>query len=231
MSAPAMEGESDMSRSSIWRGDVSQPTLITFDGFCGSGKSTQSRRLNDYLVVSGEKEVFVCEKDPAYANLNKISHLLLQAQSLISKGYDSRLIGLIDRMTQIQVKFHDRDLWGRYGIFLSDWYWDAIIHYAQDDDILDAFMKVASADGAVLPSLSFLLQISLEECNKRLRVREADRVMMMTDKSILFSEDDTYYENARWLSSKLDFFHVIDGMKSEDEVFEDILAIYKEQVG
>ena len=197
--------------------------LITFDGVCGSGKTTQMQRLEDYLLESGKHDVFIPERDAYFQNIRKSLSRFHKVRDSLSFGFVNRFTDVLDSLSVIKAQQNDCKLWKDKDIVLSDWYWNSIIQFGRDKNVLDAFQDLAKANNGYLPFMSFILRCSEPECRKRIRERST------TPHLEIFSYDESNYnESIEWLSSELGFVFIIDGMQSEDDVHQDIITSFEE---
>ena len=203
--------------------------LITFDGLSGSGKYTQSNHLCDHFGIEWVQDD--C--------LNTMMHV---AERVIG---DKDLIG---RMTlwiaavrlSYQFDWHKRDL------FTMNSFWRFVIEtftwgdFDNVDVLLDAVDTLLIEDrNDILPVCSFYLDISGYESSVRFIKREAQwsglsgspsdiKIEGLGENPEIIERDNRLIKITNHLADRYPFFHVIDGMRSEQEVFDDILRISEE---
>ena len=91
----------------------------------------------------------------------------------------------------------------------------------------------------ILPLCSFYLDISGYESSVRFIKREAQwsnisdspdgiKIEGLSEKPEIIERDRRFKEIVHHLADRFSFFHIIDGMRTEDEVFTDIIRLTEE---
>lgn len=198
--------------------------FITFEGIEGSGKSTQAKRLYEYLINIGIKAYLT--REPGGTSIGKkIREILLSHWEENFPSIAELLLYQADR--NIHVNNIIKPLLQQDYIVISDRFYDsttAYQHYARgiDYSIVDYLNKLATE--GIKPHITFLLDLPVQEAFKRLN-REKDR---------LESEGLNFHQKVREGFLKIadmekDRVIVLDGLKSPDEIFNQILNILKER--
>lgn len=195
--------------------------FITFEGIDLSGKSTQIKLLKNYLENNNKKVITV--REPGGTQISeKIRDILLDKVHLKMEYLTEFLLFSASRQ-QLTKEIILPYLKKKYFV-LSDRYYDSSTAYQGYGGMLDLSMikkinKIAT-DGLV-PDLTFLINISIEECIKRKKLmrKKEDRI---EQKKI------SYYKKV--ISGYLKIadnnnrrFVVIDGSKSIDEIHKEII--------
>lgn len=195
--------------------------LITFEGIDGSGKSTQAKRLYEHLKSLGYKVSLY--RDPGSTELaEKIRELIL--------GFE------IDPTTELLL----------FECARSSLMWEKILPDLRDSKvvIVDRFIDSTMAYqgygreinlGTVnilnhiairgrKPDITFLLNVPLEMAlerikGKRTRFEDKDYLRRVRDAYILIAHEQK------------DRIVMLDGTRSEEEVFMDVLKVLKERFG
>lgn len=192
--------------------------FITFEGGDGSGKTTQSRRLADWLARSRE---VVFTREPGGTPLGaEIRQLLLHTGGDIHDRAEA-LLYAADRAQHIATFV--RPALARGAIVLQDRYLDSSVAYQgegrelEPDDIRR--LSLWAAEG-LMPNLTVLLDVPPAEGRMRLAARDArpDR---------LESAGDDFHERVRAAYLRLaeaepERFVVVDGTADVDRVHEQI---------
>jgi dTMP kinase len=198
--------------------------FITFEGIEGSGKSTQAKRLYEYLTNIGIKAYLT--REPGGTSIGKkIREILLSHWEENFPSIAELLLYQADR--NIHVNNIIKPLLQQDYIVISDRFYDsttAYQHYARgiDYSIVDYLNKLATE--GIKPHITFLLDLPVQEAFKRLN-REKDR---------LESEGLNFHQKVREGFLKIadmekDRVIVLDGLKSPDEIFNQILNILKKR--
>lgn len=213
---------------------ATKPTLITFDGFNGAGKSTQMVRVKQELVGSIDLPIHIPEFNTDTLDIAKLLH---HATRLLSQGYRNKLMNLIHEIYTIKASQADSEQWGKKGVILADWFWDCLLVYGEDDSLLSAFRAFLLANNGYEPTLSFYLSVPAHERKRRTNFRQLQlKNEGLPDKSWRQTETEEEKEADRfcegtstWLSKSLSYFHVIDGTQNENTVTEQIMQIVNKE--
>lgn len=201
--------------------------FITFEGIEGSGKTTQIRHVLEYLKQRG-KDCIVTREPGGTVTGRKIRAILLDPES---KGMDPStelLLYMADRAEHVKKVIKPSLSAGK--TVLCDRYFDATVVYqgyarGLDIDLLIRMHQLILND--LKPDITFLLDLPPEAGLSRAwkQIKEGERAGIETrfeKETISFHEKvrEGYLEIARQDPGR---FIVIDAMKDEDNVRQDII--------
>ncbi len=152
--------------------------FITFEGIDLSGKSTQIRLLKNYLQKKRKKVISV--REPGGTGISeKIRDILLDREHL-KMEYLTEFLLFSSSRYQLTKEIIIPNLQKKYYV-LSDRYFDSSTAYQGyggriDLKIVRSINKIAT--GGLIPDLTFLLNISIDECTKRKKLikKTEDRI-------------------------------------------------------
>jgi dTMP kinase len=153
---------------SITPGPSATPGLfITLEGGDGSGKSTQSRLLTEWLVDSGRTVVH--SREPGGTDLGtELREIILHRRGYIAPRAEA-LLYAADRAHNIATKV--RPAIERGEIVIQDRYLDSSVAYQGAGRVLDATeirdISLWAAEG-LMPDLTVLLDLAPEEARERI---------------------------------------------------------------
>ncbi len=199
--------------------------FISFEGLDFSGKSTQVSLLKNFLEEN-KKSVYLIREPGGTAISEKIRQLLLDRKNFEMQSETELLLFYSSRAQLIREVI--RPKLGE-GIFvLSDRFHDSSTAYqgygrGLDLDFIKSLNKFVL--GETVPDITFFIDVSLSEIEKRKKLNseiELDRIE---------SSNDEFYRRVRngylKLSETEKRFKRIDGNRSIDSIFEEILSILK----
>ena len=199
--------------------------FITFEGIDLSGKSTQIRLLKEYF--ESEKKKVISVREPGGTVISeKIRDILLDKKHLKMKDLTEFLLFSASRqqLTEEIIIPHLRKKF----IVLCDRYYDSSTAYQGyggkvDLKIINSINKTAT--GHLVPDLTFLIHISIEESirRKKLIKKNEDRIERKTI-SYFNKVTDGYLKIAK---NDKDRFVVIDGTLSKEEIRSMIILSIK----
>lgn len=196
--------------------------FITFEGIDLSGKSTQIRLLKNYLDKKKKKTILV--REPGGTEISeKIREILLDKKHYRMEDLTEFLLFSSSRqqLTQEVILPHLKKKF----YVLSDRYYDSSTAYQGyggmiDLRIINSINRIASS--GTTPDLTFLINISIEECIRRKKLinKTEDRI---EQKKI------SYYKKVingylRIAQNNKRRFVVIDGTGSIDGIHEQIIS-------
>lgn len=195
--------------------------FITFEGIDLSGKSTQIKLLKEYLQKKKRKVISV--REPGGTQISeKIRSLILDKEHLNMEYLTEFLLFSASRH-QLTKEVIIPHLEKKYFV-LSDRYFDSSTAYQGyggiiDLKIINSINKVASC--GLIPEITFLINISIEECirRKKLIKKTEDRI---EQKKI------SYYKKVingylKIAENNKRRFVVIDGTKEVREIHDEII--------
>ncbi len=200
--------------------------LITFEGLDASGKSTQAELTASRFRDSGEKVVFI--REPGGTELGeRIRSILLDvhnniepiAEVFLFSAARSQLVREVIRPALAQGK-----------VVICDRYVDSTTTYQGygrgiPPESINAINRIAIED--IIPDLTFFIDISLDEIERRQRTAGK-----MTDRMERAGRD--FFERARngyiELSRTEKRLKVIRGERSPDHIFAEIWSIIQKEL-
>jgi len=197
--------------------------FITFEGIEGAGKSTQAKKLKEYLEYIGKKVILTREPGGTKIGL-KIREIVLSHWEELFPSIAELLLYEADRNIHIYNVIKPKLEEGY--IVISDRFTDSTVayqHFARgiDRNIVDYLNNLAT-DG-LKPDITFLIDIPISESLKRLK-----------DKDRIEQEDITFHQKLREGFLKIaeeekDRFIILDGTKNENIIFDKIINILSDR--
>ena len=195
----------------IYGGDV---MFVAFEGIDASGKGTQIKRLEEYLKSIGEKVWTTAEPtDGPIGNMIKE----IQKGNLISEPDEFTMLSLYvaDRAEhQKEICNHiSKNYWvlcDRY-MYSSEAYQDIKDRYIQAWQLNEDFFK---------PNITIVLDIPEDVAIERIQKR--GKPVEIFEKKEFLAKVRSKYKNLYYNNSGI---YLVDGTKTEEEVFEDIKGI------
>lgn len=205
--------------------------LITFEGIEGCGKTTQAKKIYNYLLKSNYNVILT--QEPGATKIGEIvREILLSVTNKNIDPYAELYLYLADRAQHLNEIIYPNYENGK--IIICDRYYHSTIVYQgfarniglETIDLLHSVMP-----SFVTPNITFILDVSVDESVRRTKKR------MQEEKSNLFVrfelEERAFHEKIRqgYLeiqkreSSKV---LIIDGMKEIDEITTQIINYLKE---
>ncbi len=199
--------------------------FITFEGIDLSGKSTQIRLLKEYF--ESEKKKVIAVREPGGTVISeKIRDILLDKKHLKMENLTEFLLFSASRH-QLTEEIIIPHLKRKY-VVLCDRYYDSSTAYQGyggkvDLKVINSINKTATGD--LVPDLTFLIHISIEESirRKKLIKKNEDRIERKTI-AYFNKVTDGYLKIA---DNEKDRFVVIDGTMSKEEIRNRIILSIK----
>lgn len=163
--------------------------FITLEGGDGSGKSTQSALLTEWLIAAGKTVVH--SREPGGTDLGlELRQIILHSRGYIAPRAEA-LLYAADRAHNVETRV--RPAMSRGEIVIQDRYLDSSVAYQGAGRVLDAGevreLSVWAAEG-LLPDLTVLLDIDVT----------AGRARLVADQKVfdrLESEQDDFHSRVR----------------------------------
>lgn len=177
--------------------------FITFEGLDGSGKSTQLRRLSEYLTQNNIQNV--CQSEPTKGPIGKQIRTILSG----SEPADPRTIALLfaaDRIEHVTGKDGILDNTSRGITVLSDRYYFSSFAYQVVDMPLEWVMEINKvARELAKPDLHIFIDVSTDVCLERIaKNRESSQIEI--------------FENKKRLTlARENFMRIIEKTKNEEK--------------
>lgn len=196
---------------------------FALEGIDGSGKTTQVEKLSEYFEKQG-KEVFVT-KEPTNGEIGLLIKKIISGQVKIPPASLQYLFAadrgvhleeeVIPQLKSGKVVLSDRSFWSAvcYGIA------DLGLDESEKERLLVAYNILALYGGYLVPDKTFVINVPASVAIERIKMRN--------DKNTLYEKQGTLEKVQKeyvWLAGKFsDKLILIDGTKSVDEVFKQIL--------
>lgn len=201
------------------------PVFITFEGIDGSGKSTQMRMLASELRLRGHGVVDTREPGGTPLGL-RLRAALLDAEEQIDPLAEL-LLYAADRAQHVRQLIRPALELGH--VVLSDRYADATIAYqGAGRGFPDSLVRevVELATGGLKPHLTLMIDLPVEECQRRAKRREHNG----QQKDRLDAEDETFHRRVRDAYLRIAAaeparVRVIDAAGSAQETHKEVLQV------
>jgi dTMP kinase len=210
--------------------------FITLEGGDGTGKSTQLKRLNDYLTSAGKPPVVT--REPGGTGLGKvIRQVLLEAGKETIASPTELFLYLADRAQHIDEVIAPALAQGK--LVLCDRHTDSTLAYQGfgrgiDLKLLRQLNDMASR--GLKPDLTFLLDCSVDVALRRTARRKAEGARGASSEDRFEREEIEFHERVREGFLELarlepERFCVIDATRPATEVFEQIRSVLDIKLG
>ncbi len=198
--------------------------FITFEGIEGAGKSTQAKRLYQFLIEKGRKTILTREPGGTKTG-RKIREILLTKTEEVFPPVAELFLYEADR------NFHVHNIIKPYlkkdYVVISDRFTDSTLAYqgyarGLDIKLVKKLNEIASE--GIKPDITFLIDIPVEEGMRRIK-REKDRIE---------NEDVQFHHKLREGFLKIaqkekNRIIIIDGTDSKEKIFQQILEILEKR--
>lgn len=191
--------------------------FFAFEGLDGSGQTTQSRLMRDYLKEKGHKVVLTKEPDYNSESGRLIGKVLrhekemsaIELQKLFVKNRKEHLDDVIIPVLELG------------GIVISDRYFFATCAYGAGADKIDLtyLIEMNEMKNFILPDITFILDVPAEICIKRIAKR-GGKFEHFEKEDKLKMVRDVYLKLARLPG--LENIFLIDGKDSKENVFKQV---------
>lgn len=204
--------------------------FITFEGGEACGKSTQVKKLKEYISTLKNKDDFLFVREPGGTLLtDEIRRLLLNYEEDKPLPMTELLLFCAARVENIEKRVKPAIQQGK--VVIADRFYDSTIAYQgmargimSAQDILTLTKKII---GPLKPDLTFYLKISPSEAFKRkAKMGEMDRI---EKEGIDFHEKVA--EGYNFISNiEKERFYCLDATKEPDIIFNEIITVLKEKL-
>lgn len=200
--------------------------FITFEGCDGCGKSTQLRMLSEYLEAQGVAHIFT--REPGGGKISEaIRQILLDGKNAEMTDECEALLYSASRVQHLADRVEPALKEGK--LVVCDRYVDSSLAYQAYARGLgvDFVTKInAFALENYLPDVTVFIDLSPADAFKR--KHGADENDRLEQAGMSFHEK--VYEGYKTLAKENpNRFAVVDGRKTPDEIFADVLSILKEK--
>jgi len=190
-----------------------QGKFIALEGLDGSGLSTQSMMLKEYLLKTGKKAVLTKEQTD-----NFIGGLIKSSlkEHIKTSSLTLQLMFVADRSHHLESEIEPAIKEGK--IVISDRYLFSTLAFGSLDVDID-FLKLINSKFRK-PDLTFIIDCSPEVCLERIS-KERFHSEVYEEKNKL----ERVRKNYMSLKNYFPNVYIIDGNRSKEEVFEDVKKI------
>lgn len=188
--------------------------FIVFEGLDGSGQSTQTKLLGDFLKK--ERHQVILTKEPTLASQagKKIKKILdekikiepAELQELFARDREEHLKNLIlPALAKEEIVISDR-------YFFSSFAYGALN--------LDLTWLIQLNNNFILPDLTFFLDASAKICLERIKKRKTEITLFEKKEKL-----EKVRENYRTILAKFDNIYTIDGGQSIEKILKEVKEI------
>ncbi len=198
--------------------------FVSIEGFDGVGKTTQANLLNEYLKNEGIKSILV--REPGGTSVaEKIREILIDDSELSPITelllFESARSDLVNKLIREKLK---NDF-----IVITDRYLDSTLAYQGygrniDKSIINELNKFSTDN--LYPDITFLLDLNVEEANKRTKKRKdtsnKDQILKFENEENIFHQKirDGFLKIAK---NKKDRINIIDASLDQKEILKLII--------
>jgi len=198
--------------------------FVSIEGFDGVGKTTQANLLNEYLKNEGIKSILV--REPGGTSVAEKIREILIADSELSPItelllFESARSDLVNKLIREKL---ENDF-----IVITDRYLDSTLAYQGygrniDKSIINELNKFSTKN--LYPDITFLLDLKVEEANKRTKKRKdtnnKDQILKFENEENIFHQKirDGFLEIAK---NNKDRINIIDASLDQKEILKLII--------
>tara|TARA_B100001250_G_scaffold164522_1_gene141501 strand:+ start:1766 stop:2398 length:633 start_codon:yes stop_codon:yes gene_type:complete len=198
--------------------------FVSIEGFDGVGKTTQANLLNEYLKNEGIKSILV--REPGGTSVAEKIREILIADSELSPItelllFESARSDLVNKLIREKL---ENDF-----IVITDRYLDSTLAYQGygrniDKSIINELNKFSTEN--LYPDITFLLDLKVEEANKRTKKRKdtnnKDQILKFENEENIFHQKirDGFLEIAK---NNNDRINIIDASLDQKEILKLII--------
>ena len=198
--------------------------FVSIEGFDGVGKTTQANLLNEYLKNEGIKSILV--REPGGTSVAEKIREILIADSELSPItelllFESARSDLVNKLIREKLK---NDF-----IVITDRYLDSTLAYQGygrniDKSIINELNKFSTEN--LYPDITFLLDLNVEEANKRTKKRKdtsnKDQILKFENEENIFHQKirDGFLKIAK---NNKDRINIIDASLDQKEILKLII--------
>jgi len=145
--------------------------FITFEGIEGCGKSTQAKKLHDYLLKNNHKNILT--REPGGTQIgNEIRTILLNEREHKMQSLSEVLLNYASRLEHLKQVIKPALEQGK--VVISDRFSDSTIAYqgyglGVDFSVIQSIQKMVIGDFA--PDITFLLDLEVSQAFERIKLR------------------------------------------------------------
>ena len=193
--------------------------FVSIEGFDGVGKTTQANLLNEYLLKEGIKSILVREPGGTIV-AEKIREILI-ADTELSPITELLLFesARSDLVSKVIRKKLDNNF-----VVITDRYLDSTLAYQGygrniDKSIINELSKLSTSN--LYPDITFLLDLNIEEANKRTderkNINSKDQILKFENEENIFHQKirEGFLEIAK---NNKDRINIIDASLDQNEI-------------
>jgi len=193
--------------------------FIVFEGLDGSGQSTESELLRDFLT-KGNYKVLMTKEPTVVSKAGKEIKKVLEGEKKISPSELQKLF-VEDRRLHLNnliiPNLKERS------IVISDRYFFSTFAYGVSDG-LDLNWLIEMNNDFLIPDLTFFLDVNQDICIKRIENRGIGKTLFEKREKL-----KKVYENYKKIIKKFKNTYFINGELTPDKVFEQIKKYVKKE--
>ncbi|MCH7568787.1 MAG: dTMP kinase [Nanoarchaeota archaeon] len=203
--------------------------LIVFEGIDGSGKSTQIRKLVNYIFEKSKYNHVILTRNP-YKDVN-IRAILRQDNDPLTQAEKLADLFINDRKKQVEELVKPNLEKGHFVI--SDRYKLSTITYqaAQGLEMEDLIKR---HEGLPIPDITFMIDVSPEEARKRMEKKDVairgKEHKFETNLDFARKLRENHYKAKEILEKEGEKIFIINGERSPEEIFEEIKDIFEREI-
>lgn len=205
---------------------LNKPMFIAFDGIDGCGKSTQSRRLYDYLLSKGVKTLLT--KEPGGTKTGEVLRKILISKEFHTEPITEMLLYSADRLEH-QKKVVVPKLKDNFVVisdrYISSTYAYQIFGRKLDMSILNFLEKITVLKH---PDHVFIIDIDPAVAVER-SVKRLKRDNKLSSEGKFESLPESFYKDVRegfiWYAKNFENCHILDGRGTSTQIFEAVKGI------
>lgn len=202
--------------------------FVVFDGIDGCGKSTQSRKLYNYLLSKGEKTFLT--KEPGGTEVGEVLRGILISKKFHTEPVTEMLLYSADRLEhqkKIVIPKLDDNFTVISDRYISSTYAYQIFGRKLDISVLNFLEKITVSRH---PDYIFIIDIDPAIAVER-SLRRLERDNKLSTEGKFESLPESFYKEVRdgflWYAEKFKNCHVLDGKNDIQKIFETVKGILK----
>jgi len=201
--------------------------FIVFEGLNGSGKGTQLLKLHNYISSLGKAVPIFSTGEPNNFDENGKNARTILKQDGSPYENSKKAVGYFAKNRGTHNKIFVPMLEKGIDVF-SDRYYESNFCFQGAQGI--SYQEIANANkNARRPDLTFIIDITVEEANKRLLIRDGkNRRKFDSNLEFMTKVRENYLEMGELLPKLIGDRSIvyINGMRSPEKVWEDIKNVY-----
>lgn len=206
---------------------LTEPMLIIFDGLDNCGKTTQIKRLYSYIKYSGNKVTMM--SPPSNELRTYLKNIKVSDELNYTLSNDNIKKALCYKSFSMAYEYNKtiRSLLdGDTTVLLDRWLFSTYIYNCITPELKRTCLEVWKETLGKIVTFNFFINTDLKTCIERGKQEEKDNISFLSTEDELTKVYNRYVE----LSDNKDTFREkyiteLDGNKSTDEIFADILII------